>query len=167
MYKKWFFVFAISLFIPLIGNGQSMNNDRLGKLLESVSDSITGVPGNWQFFVKDRLMICLTDENYNRMRIISPIAILEDVHEEELMACMEANFHSALDVKYAISEGVVWSVFIHPLRELSKGQAEDAVQQVYNAAATFGSTYNSTHLVFPKREEPEEEKKKAPSTKKS
>ena len=60
-----------------------------------------------------------------------------------------ANFHSALDLKYAISDDVLWSTFIHPLRELTVAQVKDAVSQVYYANRTFGTTYTSTDLVFP------------------
>lgn len=102
-------------------------------------------------------MLCITDENANRMRIISPVAMEEDLEPDQLKACMEANFHSALDVRYALSEGTVWVAYIHPLQELTKQQAIDAITQVFNAAETFGSTYNSTHLVFPKTEKEREE----------
>ena len=62
---------------------------------------------------------------------------------------MVANFHSALDVKYALSDEIIWSVYVHPLKELSEEQVADAVKQVYTAAKTFGSSYSSTNLVFP------------------
>jgi len=60
-----------------------------------------------------------------------------------------ANFHTALDIKYAISDDVLWSAFIHPLRELTVAQVKDALSQVYYANITFGTTYTSTDLVFP------------------
>ncbi|MDX1407434.1 MAG: hypothetical protein R3330_04855, partial [Saprospiraceae bacterium] len=97
----------------------------------------------------DRLMLLLADETYNRMRIITPIHMAEQLDPDELKAAMTANFHTALDVRYAISEGVVWSAFLHPLRELSRAQLTDALAQVYRAAESFGTTYSSTELVFP------------------
>ncbi|MCB0643919.1 MAG: hypothetical protein KDC44_19865 [Phaeodactylibacter sp.] len=158
------FLFGLLLCSAFVfsAQGQTMNNERLGKILHSVSDSLEGEAGNWQFFIQGQIMICLTDEGFNRMRIISPVVMIEEVSPDELMACMEANFHTALDVKYAVSEGILWSVFIHPLKELTRAQAIDAVQQVYNAVATFGTSYNSTHLVFPKREPEEPPGKKLP-----
>ncbi len=62
---------------------------------------------------------------------------------------MEANFHSALDVKYAISNDIVWSIFVHPLAELSEDQVEDAINQIFFSVVTFGTTYTSTNLTFP------------------
>ncbi len=138
-------------------SAQEMNNENLGKILYTLSDSLSGAAGQWFFIAGGREMLCLTDENANRMRIITPVASLKDLEPGQLEECMEANFHSALDVRYALSEGTLWVAFIHPLRELTKIQAIDAVSQVYNAAETFGTSYNSTDLVFPKSKRVEEE----------
>jgi hypothetical protein len=85
------------------------------------------------------------------MRIISPITESSNLSEDEKTLLLLANFHTALDVKYAISDDVLWSVFIHPLNELTYAQVEDAVSQVYYANITFGSSYSSTDLVFPEK----------------
>lgn len=114
-----------------------------------MADTVTGQSGAWQFALKDRLLVCITDENNNRMRIISPVTEVTNLSEEQLLNSLVANFHTALDVKYAISDEILWSVFIHPLKELSETQFEDAVIQVYNAAETFGTIYSSTNLSFP------------------
>ena len=127
-----------------------MNNTNLEKILYVVSDTPRGSQGFWEFFIGETPMICMTDEANNRMRIISPVKEMIDVTLEEAESAMEANFHSALDVRYAVAEGVMWVAYIHPLEELSKEQAIDAVTQVYNAVHTFGSSYSSTDLIFPK-----------------
>jgi hypothetical protein len=88
------------------------------------------------------------------MRIISPITELTNLPQEELLNALTANFHTALDVKYAISDGALWSVYIHPLKELTEPQLESAILQVYNAAETFGTLYSSTNLSFPGRSTP-------------
>ena len=75
-----------------------------------------------------------------------------------LRKSLEANFHSALDVKYAISDDVMWSIFVHPLRELTENQLINALSQVYQAAETFGTSFSSTGLIFPENiRDPEEE----------
>lgn len=148
--------------ISLFGFSQNMNNEKLEEIYTSTSDSIQGRLGAWQFAIKDVQLISLTDESHNRMRIISPITESKTLSEEILKAAMLANFHSALDVKYAISDGVLWSVFIHPLKELSEEQVIDAIGQVYNANVNFGTTFASTSLIFPGRsaeEQPEEKTK--------
>lgn len=95
------------------------------------------------------------------MRIISPIAKKEQLTEELITNSLIANFHTALDVKYAISDDVLWSVFTHPLKELSTHQVKDAIIQVYNANITFGTIFSSTSLTFPgntKKSIPKEKK---------
>ncbi|MGK0386625.1 MAG: hypothetical protein ACI849_001243 [Patiriisocius sp.] len=159
MMKK-FLVFFLVFCFAIETNAQDSNNETLDTIISRVADTVTGRPGNWRFVINERLMICLTDENNNRMRIISPITEVENVPEQELINALTANFHTALDVKYAISDDVLWSVFIHPLQELSESQMEDAILQVFNAAETYGTLYSSTHLSFPfltknKKEKPQ------------
>ena len=84
------------------------------------------------------------------MRIITPVRKLEEASAEEFYKCMEANFHTALDVKYAIADEMIWVAFIHPLSPLQDHQLLDAVAQVRSAAVTYGTVYTSTDLVFPK-----------------
>lgn len=141
-------LFVMVLF-PFFLMGQKMSNKKIDQIIRTECDSIEGIGGAWQFELMDRPMFCFTDESNNRMRIICPIAIVEKLDEEMIYDAMIANFHSALDVKYAISDDVMWSVFIHPLKELSTAQFKDALKQVYNAAESFGTTYASTDLIFP------------------
>lgn len=146
--KNPLLIFAL-FFITFQTFSQETNNEVLGNVILKMADSVEGGPGNWRFFIQDRLLICITDENHNRMRIMSPVTDVSALSGEEILNSLLANFHTALDVKYAISDEVLWSVFIHPLKELSEAQIEDAISQVFFAAETFGSTYSSTNLVFP------------------
>ena len=129
--------------------GQNLDNSGLLSILKNHTDSLQGEPGNWQFVFEKLPMLCITDEVNNRMRILTPVADTDDLTSDDLKKCLEANFHTALDVKYSISDNVLWVVFLHPLKELSEDQVVDAVYQVYNATATFGTTYSSTYLAFP------------------
>ena len=150
-------LFSIVLLLLLVSTdstAQSMDNQGLERVIISMTDSIAGSPGQWRFKVGDMWMMCVTDANHNRMRIITPIIDIDQMNDGELKKCMEANFHSALDVKYCISDGLLWSAFIHPLKELSPKQVEDAIKQVYTASATFGTIYTSTDLVFPGKKQP-------------
>ena len=131
------------------GSAQDMTTVKLKSLIEKASDTLEHNGNSIRFAYKECLLICVYDENANRMSIITPIIERADIGEEELLNAMVANFHSALDVKYALSDEVIWSVFIHPLKELSDHQVLDAIDQVYNASVTFGATYSSTNLVFP------------------
>lgn len=159
--KKLFFLLVA---LPFCVFSQTMNNETLETIYTSVSDSIQGNNGTWQFFIKNVQLVSITDTNHNRMRIMSPITDSNNLNDELIKATLVANFHSALDVKYAVSNGVLWSVYTHPLKELSKNQVKDAVSQVYYANINFGSTFASTSLVFPgklgKEKEQKEEKPK-------
>jgi len=137
---------------------QEMNPAKLQELIEQVADTVILNGNSIQFLYQEIPIFSIYDESANRMRIISPIVETKDVIEEQLLNMLVANFHSALDVKYALSDEIIWSVFIHPLKELSDHQVLDAISQVHAASITFGSTYSSTDLVFPgntkKKEEP-------------
>jgi len=143
-------------------NAQEMTSEKLQLIIEQASDTLEQSGNTIRFAYKEKFLLCVFDENANRMRIISPIVERENIEDEELLNALVANFHSALDVKYALSDEIIWSVFVHPLRELSEHQVIDAIDQVYTAAATFGTSYSSTNLVFPgntkKKEKTEPEK---------
>lgn len=141
-------IFALVLSVNTVSS-QDMDNVTLNEIFTTMSDTIQGESGSWQFIIKDVMFVCITDTAHNRMRIISPITETSTLDEDEKTLLLLANFHTVLDVKYAISDDVLWSVFIHPLKELTTAQVEDAVSQVYYANVSFGSSYSSTDLVFP------------------
>ena len=138
----------------------------LGDILNEVSDSIQSNTSQWNFKIKDVFFICIADSTHNRMRIISPISDSNILDEELKESALIANFHTALDVKYAISDDVLWAAFIHPLKELTKNQVLDAISQTYYANINFGTTFSSTSLVFPGRKPKKKATKKHQSIKK-
>lgn len=135
-----------------------MNNEKLNSIIYTLSDEVKGQAGNWQFIIDSTLFLCITDELHNRMRIIAPIVEINEVTDEQLRRCMQANFHSALDIRYAISDDLLWSAFIHPLKELTKEQVFSALSQVYSGVKTFGTYYSSGELNFPTKEERDAQK---------
>lgn len=143
--------FTLLLFLGILTNtwAQQMTPENLISLVKQESDTLSISGNQIQFKVNNGLLICIFDENANRMRIISPIIERQKLTEDELLNALVANFHSVLDVKYALSDEIIWSVYTHPLQELTEGQVVDAIQQVYAAAITFGDSYSSTNLVFP------------------
>lgn len=90
----------------------------------------------------------IVDETANRMRLISGVIEEAKLTEQDLRLLMQANFDRALDAKYALSSEVLWSVYAHPLKELTSAQAIDAMYQVKNLVNNYGSTYTSTDFVF-------------------
>jgi hypothetical protein len=135
--------------LPFALSAQNMTAERLKELITQEADSVQSQNNMVQFKFNDALLLCIYDENANRMRIISPIIERSALKEKDLLNILVANFHSALDVRYALSDEIIWSVYTHPLKQLSDEQVVDAIQQVYAAALTFGSTFSSTGMVFP------------------
>lgn len=141
---------------------REMSNERMGKVLEEEVGELNGGSGAWQFVYGEQPVVVVTDEAANRMRIFSPVVEEGDLEAGQMKKMLEANFHSALDAKYSLYEGFVVSVFTHPLRELTDEQLIDAARQVVVLARTFGTTYQSTDIIFSpdlKQEGAEKEKK--------
>lgn len=157
--KKLLPFFVLILSFQTI-SAQEMNLKKLDTILTQISDSIVSNKSQWRFNIKQVPFICIADSIHNRMRIISPIADSNRLTDKLRTAALMANFHTALDVKYAISDNVLWVAFIHPLKELSEKQLLDAISQVYYGNINFGTTFSSTSLVFPGRKPTKEKPKK-------
>ncbi len=102
-------------------------------------------------------LVCISDVAADRMRIVSEIVDAEKLPLEQLVICMHANFHSALDARYAVGNGYLYSAFIHPLSPLTTEQIESAIRQVAHLKLTFGTEYSSGELVFPGGADEEED----------
>ena len=126
-----------------------MDNKRLDTVISEHCDSIEERSlGYLQYSYRGVLMLTITDESHNRMRIVSPVALAKDVGTKLLTECMEANFDRALDARYALSGDHLWSAFIHLLDELRETQFVDGMNQVATLAANYGATFTSTDLLF-------------------
>ncbi|MBL4753280.1 MAG: hypothetical protein JKY52_06755 [Flavobacteriales bacterium] len=130
-----------------------MTNERLGQILKENAKIIEGSLGFWQVQYHDRVLTIVTDENHNRMRIVTAVIEQKDLKKSHMTELLEAQFDRALDVKYALSNDILWSAFVHPLKELTEEQVKDALSQVYFAAYNFGGSYRSTDLQFGSRED--------------
>ncbi|WP_395375306.1 type III secretion system chaperone [Marinicella sp. W31] len=127
-----------------------------GKMLLILKDIVPDVQheGNQMYFQLGQFQVLLIfDTTADRMRLIVPIMSQKDLQEEQLLQAMQANFHSVLDVRYAVSNDLVFSVFVHPLSSLDEELFRSAIQQVVVAAATFGEEYSSGPYVFPAGED--------------
>lgn len=125
-----------------------MTNARLDELVRELSGEVQGQLGYWKMKVSGRDIFVVTDESHNRMRIMTPVTDDKGLDTEELHRLLSANFDRALDAKYAISNGTLWSVFTHPLAELTDEQFIGCVGQVVTLADNFGTSYSSSGLFF-------------------
>ena len=101
-----------------------------------------------EFTLDDVPVIIITDPTADRMRAMVPIRSADGIEPEELMRLMQANFDSALDARYAVAQGRLWGVFIHPLSPLERDQFLSALVQTVTVARTYGGTYASGALTF-------------------
>jgi len=67
---------------------EKMTNEKLNEIIREISPLVEGGNGNWQFTIDSTYFVCLTDENHNRMRIISPIMEVGDLTTDEMSKCM-------------------------------------------------------------------------------
>lgn len=129
-------------------NPSLMNLTKLEAILQQEADNIRFGNGQWQFVIDGVPMALLTSDEMDRMRIVSPIIESVQLTTEQRQKMLEANFHSALDGRYAISNGVVYATFIHPLSSLHSDDFRSALGQVSQLVKTFGTTYSSGRLSF-------------------
>jgi hypothetical protein len=123
--------------------------------LELLKDVITGMSeveetgeNYMQFLYKNVRIVLIADESADRMRFITPIVKLDKMEVQDLYIVMESNYHQALDARYATSNGILYSVFIHPLSPLDEMQVASALRQVATLAITYGSHYTSGEMNF-------------------
>jgi len=55
---------------------------------------------------------------------------------------LQANFGQTLDARYAIKEGMLYAVFLHPLSTLEPRQIESALAQVANLVRNYGTSFS-------------------------
>ena len=125
-----------------------MNNQRLDSLIRERGEVLEGQLGFWRFDYRERVVMVVTDESHNRMRIITPVAEVTDLDESIWLIALTANFDRALDARYAVNGDYLWAAFIHPLQQLTDAQFLDALDQVVTLADNFGTTFSSSDLVF-------------------
>ena len=125
-----------------------MNNERLEVLIRKIDKDVKGKPGFWRFTVENTVVTVVTDERADRMRIIIPIVEAKELDKKMMFRLMQANFDSALDARYSIAKGLLWSAYIHPLSPLDDRTFLSAIGQSVNLLKTYGSNFSSGALIF-------------------
>ena len=125
-----------------------MTPERMMRIIVDECDEVKEDKNVVEFTFRGVQLVLVYDVNADRMRIISVVCDVENLKPDELQKAMEANFHSALDARYAISNDTVWAAFIHPLEEMTERLLRSAIRQVAMAKVTFGEEYSSGELYF-------------------
>ncbi len=127
---------------------ETMNVSKLEQIIHQSATQVKGGDNYWEFTVSGVRMACVADPGHDRMRIIAPIVRVSELKADQKDKMLEANFHSTIDARYAISNGVVYAAYIHPLSPLQDSEVESGLKQVMELVRTFGTTYSSGQLVF-------------------
>lgn len=120
----------------------------LQALINEVVQDLKGEPGQWRFTYAGVDMALLTSVAHDRMRIVAPVGPEAELTDQQRKRMLDANFHSALDARYASSNGMVYAAYIHPLSPLRREEVLSALRQVAQLVKTFGTTYSSGELSF-------------------
>lgn len=125
-----------------------MTQDEMEKVVIESVDVIEQKKGYVVFLYKKVRMALISDVTHDRMRIIAPVTEYSKLTLEQVNKVMESNYHKALDARYATSDDILYSAFIHPMSPLSANELTNALNQVATLALTFGNSYSSGELSF-------------------
>jgi hypothetical protein len=120
----------------------------MGKLLESYLQDFEGQPGFWRGTRHEVPVFVFSDDEHDRMRLMSPIGLVEELDADLLHVLLQANYDRALDARYAMRGNELWSVVVHPLATLATDDLPSLFDQVVTLAKNTGSSFASTELVF-------------------
>lgn len=141
---------------PSVDTDDRMTVNRAASVLRDAGMLESHKENLLQLQVQGVTLVMICDPNADRMRIVAPIGKLAEIGPERLFQSMQANFHTALDARYAMSGDVLHATFIHPLSPLDDRELISGAHQTANLVKTFGTTYSSDALLFgAPQEEPE------------
>ena len=125
-----------------------MTLERLAGILETLDPEVSAQGERFSLQVEGTAVLVVTDPLNDRMRAMVPIRPVDGLSPSELARMMQANFDTALDARYAIAQGTLWGVYIHPLAPLQKNQFISGLGQAVNLARTYGSLYTGGAMSF-------------------
>jgi len=125
-----------------------MTQSEMAKIIKELVEETQGSDNNLSFIYDGVTITMVSDARANRMRLVSPVIEAGNMSDQQVIASLVSNYHLALDARYAIGSGVLFSTYIHPMAELTKNQLLSAVRQVATLSKTFGTTYTSGELSF-------------------
>ncbi len=124
----------------------SMTQGRMELLFADQVEAIMGPPGAIQTRIDGINVYLISDPENDRMRLVTPISMVETVDPRVNEILLRANFYSTLDARYAVSDGVIYATFLHPISSLSPELLSSALAQVLSLTKTFGSSFSGGEL---------------------
>lgn len=133
---------------PTFARQTTMNEERLAALIGRLGTNVEKTGPVWTFEFKARKILVLTDAAHDRMRVMTLVASRAVLGPQDMEVLLHANFDRALDARYALFDGKLWSLFLHPLAALDDAQFAACLSQVHHLAENFGTTYTSSDSTF-------------------
>ena len=134
--------------VEVLPSEMPMDMDRFARILLALDPELRTDGRVFELTVSDVPMTVVTDPDADRMRALIPIRSAEGMSRGELERVMQANFDTALDARYAVAQGRLWAVFIHPLSPLERDQLISGIGQLVNLALTYGTDYSGGLFTF-------------------
>lgn len=125
-----------------------MTADRMAAIVLALDPDAAPTPSGFEMTIDDVPVLVIVDIGANRMRAMVPIRLAADMTADELTRVMQANFDSALDARYALANGRLWGVFIHPFSQLRRDQFISGLGQTVNIAKTYGTLFTGGTFQF-------------------
>lgn len=139
---------AFAFAAPVSAQERAMTLERMGAIVQTIDPEAQVFATGFQLTIEDIPVIIVSDPAADRMRAMVPIRSAEGLEPDELMRLMQANFDTALDARYAVANGRLWGIFIHPLSPLEREQFISALIQTVNLARTYGTLYSGGAQTF-------------------
>ena len=127
---------------------QALTVEEMGDVVQRLDPEAKGGDSHWIFKIEGVDLSLVYDEDRDRMRVVAVIAPVNALTPEQIVRCLQANFDTALDARYALANGALWSAFIHPLGSLDREELISGIGQTVNLVTSFGTTYSSGGLVY-------------------
>ena len=137
---------------------EDMTLDRMEEIVTRLDPASERAGGAFRLTVEDVPVLIVTDAVADRMRAMVPIRSAGGLSDGDMRRMMQANFDSVLDARYAVAEGRVWAVFIHPLTPLRDDQFVSGIGQTVNAALTYGTLFSSGAMQFGRGDSADEQR---------
>jgi hypothetical protein len=128
-----------------------MTPAQLNSILLEIDPGAQIAEGSALLTLNDVPVTVMYDADANRLRALVPIASAGGMTDGQMQRLLQANFDTALDARYALAGGRVWSVFMHPFAELDRDRVLSGMAQAVSLAQTYGTTFSSSEQMFMRR----------------
>lgn len=125
-----------------------MTCERLGKIIFARDPDAEPQGPGFTMTISEVPVLVVTVVLTYRKRVMVAISGTSELSAEDLQRMMQASFDSTLDARYAIANGTLWTMFIHPLSRLNKDQLISGLAQTVNIARTYGTLYSGGAAEF-------------------